>query len=198
MKMTLSRKLGAAAMVAALLAPFGAQAESSFATGAGALSTTASVDFRITIPKFLSLRVGPTGSGISIIDFAPAAANVGSGTPVAGTGGDAGPGAVTATVIGNGGAVTLVANTPGALNNGVATQTISWAQVTTASSNPSLLAPTLANGASASTTIAAVNGVANQTGTWTYSYANGVVPAAGTYGGVNVNNGRVTYTASTP
>jgi hypothetical protein len=198
MKMTLSRKLGAAAMVAALLAPLGAQAESSFVTGAGALSTSASVDFRITIPRFLSLRVGPSGSGISIIDFTPSAAGLGLGGAVAGTGGDAAPGTVNVAVVGNVGSVTLAANTPGALNNGVVTNTIDWTQISTTASNPALPAPVLANGASATTTVAAVGGVASQVGTWAYSYANSVVPAAGTYGGVNANNGRVTYTATTP
>jgi hypothetical protein len=38
----------------------------------------------------------------------------------------------------------------------------------------------------------------NQTATWTYSFANTAVLEAGTYGGVNTNNSRVTYTASLP
>jgi hypothetical protein len=33
---------------------------------------------------------------------------------------------------------------------------------------------------------------------WAYTYLNATVPPAGSYGGVNVNNGRVTYTASVP
>ena len=33
---------------------------------------------------------------------------------------------------------------------------------------------------------------------WTFSYLNNTIPAAGTYGGANLNNGRVTYTASLP
>ncbi len=31
---------------------------------------------------------------------------------------------------------------------------------------------------------------------WTYSYANTIASPAGTYGGVNVHNSRVVYTAS--
>ncbi len=38
----------------------------------------------------------------------------------------------------------------------------------------------------------------NQDAQWTYSYDNTDVVPAGIYGGVNANNGRVTYTASLP
>ena len=102
---------------------------------------------------------------------------------------------VTAIVRGNGGNVTLAASTLGALQSG--TNTINWTEITTATSVPALTPPALANGASASTTVTAgVNGVVNQSAAWTYSYANSAVVPAGTYGGVGVNNGRVTYTAS--
>jgi hypothetical protein len=197
MNMTLTRKLGAAAVVAALLAPVGAQAESSFASGTGAISASARVDFQITIPKFVSLRVGTLGAPIDLVSFAPAAANVGNSAAVAGTGGNLGGGAVTTTVLGNGGAVSLGAGTVAAMSNGFG-DTISWTQITTASSNLLLAAPVLADGASAPVSVAATAGVVNQTATWTYSYANTVTPAAGTYGGSVANNGRVTYTASLP
>jgi hypothetical protein len=195
MSKTLFHKIGPVALVAILAAPLGANAESSVATGAGALSTNARVDFQITIPKFVALRVGTNSGTIDLVSFTVPAANVGNGTAVAGTGGDLGGGAVTATVLGNGGNVTLQANTPGAINNG-GTGTINWSQITTASNNVNLPAPVLANGASATVTVTAAAGVVNQTATWTYSYANTGVVVPGTYGGVGVNNGRVTYTAS--
>jgi hypothetical protein len=198
MKMSLTRKLGAAAVVAALLAPVGAQAESTSATGAGVLSTSARVDFQITIPRFVALRVGAIGAGIDMVSFAPTAAVVGTSAPIAGTGGNLGGGAVTATVLGNGGSVSLGANTTATgISNG-AGSTISWTQITTASSNPSLGAPVLLDGVAAPVAVTAAGGIVNQTATWTYSYANTVVPAAGTYGGVGINDGRVTYTASLP
>jgi len=40
--------------------------------------------------------------------------------------------------------------------------------------------------------------VTNLQSTWTYAYLNPATAAAGTYGGVNTNNGRVTYTAAIP
>jgi hypothetical protein len=197
MSKSLFKNLGQVALVAVLAAPIGANAESSFQTGAGALNTSARVDFQITIPRFLALRVGTTGAPVDLVSFTVPAANVGNATPVAGTGGDLGAGSVTASVLGNGGNVTLQATTAGPIGNGSA-GAINWSQITTASSNPSLPAPVLANGASAGVAVGATSGVVNQTATWTYSYANTDVIEAGTYGGVNTNNSRVTYTASLP
>lgn len=197
MSKSLFKRLGPVALIAALAAPIGANAESNFQTGAAALSTNARVDFQITIPRFLSLRVGTAGAPVDLVSFNVPAANVGNATPVAGTGGDLGAGSVTATVLGNGGNVTLQATTGGPIGNGSAGQ-IDWSEITTASSNPSLPAPVLANGASAGVAVAAASGVVNQTATWSYSYANTDVVESGTYGGVNTNNSRVTYTASLP
>ncbi|MGL4574130.1 MAG: hypothetical protein ACRCV9_04985, partial [Burkholderiaceae bacterium] len=164
---------------------------------------------RITIPKVIYLRVG-TGTAladngaINLIDFAPAAAVLGSGTAVAATAGsgDLGNGAVTAQVIGNNGTITFTSTTAGALNNG-AGDTISYSQIGTAvaalTSATALAHPTLADGATTTLTLAPATGkVVNRDARWTYTYLNTAVPAAGTYGGVSTNNGRVTYTASMP
>jgi hypothetical protein len=59
--------------------------------------------------------------------------------------------------------------------------------------------PTLADGATTTLTLTPAAGkVVNRDARWTYSYANTSVVAPGTYGGVNTNNSRVTYTASMP
>src|SRR5438874_2003585 len=83
---------------AAAAVPLLCNAESNVQTGANtaAPGATAHVDFQITIPKILYLRVGTgstyttgalTANGtIDLIQFAPAAALVGNSTPVAGTG----------------------------------------------------------------------------------------------------------------
>jgi len=123
---------------------------------------------------------------------------VGNATPIAGTGGDLTAGQVTATVQANSsGTVSLTATATGALSNG-AGDSINYSQITTASNNPSFLAPVLANGVSGTITVPPVSKLVNQSAVWTYSYANAAVVPAGTYGGVNTNNGRVTYTASVP
>jgi hypothetical protein len=208
MNRNISRAIQQVVIAAALVTPFAANAESSFQTGGGLLTATANVDFTITIPKVLFLQVGTgtiyaNNNAVNLITFTVPAANVGNGTAVAATAGsgDLGNGTVTAMVRGNAGNVTLGASTLGALGNG-AGDSINWSQITTTpatlTTGTVLAAPTLANGASTTVGLTAVNKVVNQDARWTYSYANSAVVAAGTYGGVNSNNGRVLYTASLP
>ena len=198
-------------VIAAITVPLAANAESNFQTGAASpLTATAHVDFQITIPKFLFLRVG-TGTGtaaggyatlatIDEVTWAPTAAQVGTGV-LAGAGGDLTGGAETAVVVANNGNVTLSSTTTGALSDG-AGDTISYAKiVTTASHNTTattLAAPTLADGATTTTSVIAVGKIVQQDAKWTYTYANNTTPPAGIYGGVGINAGRVTYTASVP
>ena len=192
------------AVALALGLPLVASAESAFTTGAGTpLTASAKVDFTIIIPKFISLRVGTTGAPVDLITFTVPAASVGAGgAGIAGTGGDLTGGVVTARVLGNNGQVTLTSTATGALSNG-AGDSIPFTQITTAASiltsATALPAPVLSNGTSAGV-LATLTGtkITNQDAQWTYNYANAAVVAAGTYGGVNVNNGRVTYTASMP
>jgi len=194
--------------VLASCVPIWSHAESSVQTGAGANTATARLDFRVTIPKVLFLQVGTgsamgTNATINLIDFSVPAANVGDGSAITATpaSGDLGNGTVTAKVIGNNGNVTLTATTLGALGNG-AGDTLSFSEIstaTTALSSPTPLpAPTLVDGAASSLVIPAAGKVVNRDAKWTFSYLNTTSPAAGVYGGVNTNNGRVTYTASMP
>jgi hypothetical protein len=208
------RALISLAGAAALVLPLAASAESSYQTGAGALTSTAHVDFQVTIPKVLYLRVGSgsayatgtlaTVATIDVVSFAPTAAVVGNSVPVAGVGGDLTNGVETAAIISNSGNVTLNATATGALSDGVAGDSINYTQITTAAvaltAGYTLLgAPTLANGVSGNVVLTApVTKVITADAKWTYSYANSTTPPAGTYGGSVANNGRVTYTASMP
>ncbi len=202
--------LGAGALTLPLLA----FAESNVQTGAAtaAPGATAHLDFSIVIPKILYLRVG-TGSSyttgaltnnnaIDLITFSPAAGTVGNGTPVAGTGGDLTGGVETAAIVSNSGNVTLNATASGALGNGVG-DTIPFTQITTATttltSGTALPAPVLTNGTSSNVILTAPpTKLIVQDAKWTYAYANAANVPAGTYGGVNVNNSRVVYTATMP
>jgi hypothetical protein len=185
----------------AVAAPMLAMAESNVQTGAGALTATAHVDFQITIPKFLFLRVG-TGTGsitpavapannaaVDLITWAPTAAQVGTGV-LAGTGGDLTGGVETAIVVANNGNVTLSSTTTGPLSDG-AGDTINYATITTtATANTTgtvLAAPALANAATTSVTLTAVGKIVQQDAKWAYTYANATTPPAGTYGGINTN-----------
>ena len=207
-KSTSPRALALSIAVMAAVLPGAANAESNFQTGAGALNATARVDFQITIPKILFLQVGTgalytTTATVNLIDFTVPAANVGNGTAVnaSAAAGDLGNGVVTAVVRGNNGNITLNATSVGAIGNG-AGDSIAWSQITTTAAalttGTVLTPPVLANGASANVTLTAVAKVVNQDARWTYQYANSAVVPSGTYGGVNVNNSRVTYTAALP
>jgi hypothetical protein len=197
-----------AGVLLALAIPFAANAESSFQTGAGTLNANARVDFRITIPKVLFLQVGTgtlnaANATVNLIDFNVAAADIGNGTAVTATAGsgDVGAGTVSARVRGNGGNVSLNVSTAGDLSNG-AGDSIGWGEITTTAAawttGTTLPAPTLVAGAGTAIPLTAVARIVNQDARWTYSYDNNTIVPAGTYGGVDVNNGRVTYTASLP
>jgi hypothetical protein len=196
------------AVALALAVPFAASAESNFTTGAGSpITATARLDFQIIIPKVLFLQVG-TGTNLAAngtinqIAFSVPAANVGDASVIAATAGsgDLLNGTVTARVISNNGNITFSSATLGALNNGSG-DTISYAQIATAvavnTSATALAHPALADGATTNITlIPAVGKTLNRDAKWTYTYLNSAVVAPGTYGGVNTQNSRVTYTAS--
>ena len=97
--------------------------------------------------------------------------------------------------------MTLSSTTLGKLNDG-AGDTISYATIKTTASKLTtaqvLPAPALVDGATHSVVVAAVGKIVRRDAKWHYTYTNATVPPAGTYGGVNSNNGRVTYTASVP
>jgi hypothetical protein len=199
---------------ASLALPLVAFSESNVQTGAAtaAPGATAHVDFSIVIPKMLYLRVG-TGSSyttgaltsnpaVDLITFTPTAAQVGNGTAVAGTGGDLTGGVETAAIVSNSGNVTLNATSSGALGDGNG-DSISFSQITTTAatltSATALPAPTLTNATSANVVLTAPGTkVITQDAKWTFAYANTAVVPTGTYGGVNLNNSRVTYTATMP
>ena len=203
------RKFRPLLIASAILAatPMLAQAESQFVSTGNA---TARLDFQITVPRVLYLRVGTgtdytNNAAINQIAFTVPAATMGDGTPVAASAasGDLGNGVVTARVLGNNGTITLSSTTTGALSNGAAGDTISYAQIATAAttltSATALPAPALADGATNSVTVTPVAGrVVTRDARWTYTYANSAIAAPGTYGGVNANNSRVTYTAAMP
>lgn len=191
-------RLSAAAALAALATV--AQAESDFVTApGGALSATARLDFRITIPKFLYLQVG-TGSlmadngTVDLMNFVVPPDHVGDGLAVPG-------GAVTAVLRSNGGDVTLSSTTQGAMLNGSG-GVISFGTISIGSglaTTPLLLeAPLLTDGATETTLVPATAGIVNRDAIWNFAFMNLDALPAGVYGGPGINNGRVIYTAALP
>lgn len=190
--------------------PLLANAESQFTTATTTPTTTsAKLDFQIEIPKILFLRVGAganttTNTSVDLILFNVNAANVGNSSVVAATAGsgDLGNGAVTAKVMGNNGTISFTSTTAGALQNG-AGDSISHnqivASVSVLNSAIALAHPALADGASTTVLLTPTSGkLIDRDAAWTFNYLNQNVVAPGTYGGVNTNNGRVTYTTSMP
>jgi hypothetical protein len=195
------KKLAVAlAATAAFAAPLLSHAESAINTTNLANATAAAnLDFRVTVPRVLYLRVGTGTANANNIATAVS--------------GDLTNGAVTVRMYGNGGTINLTSTTQGYMNNGVAAQTLPWSEIgvavaalaatTPGYTNGTLAHPvlnnTLAGGVGGTpTSIVPANKLVLQEAKWTYSYQNTAVYAAGTYGGVAANNGRVTYTATMP
>jgi hypothetical protein len=193
--LNIRKTLGAAGLLClAMTAVMPVHAESDFQTGAGALNANARLDFRVVVPKFIRFQIGSAGTVVDLVELSVPAANVGDGTDIARTNG----GAVPVLIQSNNGNVSVTATTLGQLNNGSG-ENISFAEILSTSSDPLLGVPTLLNGAtSAAITVTPNVGtrVVNRTANWSFAYSNTNFVGAGSYGGVNVNNGRVTYTAA--
>ena len=196
MKNPCKQALIAAAVSLSVAIPQFAFAEATTVTGAGALSANARVDFQITIPGVLRFRVGSPAAAIDMITFAPTSANLGTGS-ISGTGGDLTGGSVTVDVLANaGGDVTISQDSNGLSLADGAGNTIPYTTIATASSQATLGAPAL--GTAGTTTVFATGNLVQESAEWTYTYANGASYPSGIYGGTVANNGRVTYTASSP
>ncbi len=167
-------------------------------------SAAGTLRISVVISPFLRFRVGTAGAAINLLTFSPAAANIGDSVAVVGAGGDVAASTVTVQVQGNSSQITITpTNSSGGLGIGTgvaADGRISYSQLSTISSDPTNLpAPVLSNaGGGAVLPVQNSTGVTNRSGTWAYSYLNQTIPSAGTYGGVNINGSRVTYTATMP
>lgn len=163
-------------------------------------SASTTLNHRVNYPRFLRFRVGAIAAAVSIADcdMSAQAANLGNGTDLACAGGDAGGGISNVQVKSNAGQIRLTVTTTGNLTSGG--NAIPYSEIRTTTSNGNLPAPVLTSGATSASVNVALNAgvVTDRTATWTYAFDNTAVYASGTYGGVNVNGGRATYTASSP
>ncbi len=200
---TVSAVLRMAAAATALASPLVAYAESSI-DNSEPLSVNARLSFQVVYPAFLRFRVGSTGATVNMLDFTVPGMQVGSGAPIAATGGDAGPSGVNVEVAGNNGQVTITpTNSSGGLGIGTGVAgdgRINYDQIGTATSVAQLPAPILTNAGGAPVTPALNSVMVTQRfAVWTFTYLNQTIPSAGIYGGASVaNGGRVTYTATMP
>jgi hypothetical protein len=195
--------LSLAIVLAAFAAPGDARAEV-VTDNTAPFNANARLNFRVVYPAFLRFRVGTAGATVNLLDFTVPGGQVGSGTPIAATGGDAGPSSVNVSVAGNNGQVTITpTNSSGGQGIGTGTAAhgrINYNQIGTTTSVAQLPAPVLTNAGGAPVTPTLNSGlVTDRTAVWTFSYLNQTVPSAGTYGGATASRGgRVTYTATMP
>jgi hypothetical protein len=185
-------RAGICALMLCATAPV-ALAASNFATGnSGTLTTSVNLNFSITIPRFISLRVGSAAS-VNTLTYAPTVNDLLNSSGVLPSGGDTGAGNtdVTVRVVGNGGSnvtLTAVTSAPNLVSGG---NTIPWTTLTASSPTGAITAPPFNSG---STVLTPSGGVVNQSGSWRYTWTNpaNTVYPAGTY------TGTVTYTAAMP
>lgn len=171
----------------ALTAPFLAQAESNVATGgaanSGGAGASADLNISITIPRFISLQVGTTGTGnvdtVSFVLNETQAATTGAVNATAGS-------PVNVALRSNVGSVDLEA-TGGNLSDG--TNNIPLTDLSVATTG-NLAHPAFGGSVNVAPNVGTA--VINRTGTWAYTYNHDASRAAGTY------TATVTYTASAP
>jgi hypothetical protein len=188
-------------------------AEQTQDTGNGALTTSARLNFRVVIPRFIRFGVGTgaaltgTSTTVDLVSFEPTLDEVGSGTALPATSN----GTVNVALVANGGAVSITATNSlsGGLSDGASTpEFIPFTDISATTSDNNFPAPAIPNNGSAGTAAAVPlggigtigNKVTRRTASWTFSYANtsGMIPSAGTYGETAVKGGQVTYIASMP
>ena len=155
-------------MVMALCYANSASAESNFATGGAAASggagASVNLDFQITIPSFIFFRVGSSGVVIDQINFNPSATDVATpGAITTGTGGDLTGGRVTVRLVSNAGniRITETNNSIGAGLGDGSGSFISYAQISTATNDPTLPAPTLSDAGGNTSFPTAVGNITN-------------------------------------
>lgn len=183
-----AKKLKILAAAVALATPLFANANTGTDSGAGALSAQASLSFRITIPRFIFLRVGAAAT-ISELLYTPTLAQITTPTPVvAASGGDVAGTDVTFQAFGNAGNLTLASSalTLAGPAPGMSSTTLTGVAQTGS------VAPPAWSASSALT--AGAGGVVNQSGTWRYSWqaTAATLYAPGDYTGTAV------YTLSAP
>jgi hypothetical protein len=193
MKLIKKQLLVGGLLVVLGFSPMAVMAESDSVTGGANLTAVARLNLRVTIPRFLSFRVGSVG-GIDQIVFAPTEAEVGNNSPIAGSGGDAGAGDATVAVRSNSGQITITATNDGGSGGlGTGAGNISLSEISVNSSNGALSTPILTdigNTTSTPTLNGGSSSVTNQTALWTYEYNNTTTPDAGDY------DAQITYTAT--
>jgi hypothetical protein len=167
-----------------------------------AVSAASSLDFALTLDRFVSLSVGSNGAavGFNLSSLAapqcsgsPLPVCFGNGTPVAA----AANGVLPVTVRSNAGAVKLMASVKTPLTSEQGAETIPMSQIKISSSDaanlPAPQVPNSGNGVAVNVAPSDFGGrVTQRSAQWTFSFANTVSPTAGVY------HGKIVFTATLP
>lgn len=169
------------------------------------IAASARVRFAVTLGSYVALRVGSTGSTVNTasIDLTTlttgctaAPCQMGNSVPVGATyDGGFGAAGLPVVVRSNAGAVAISAGVVSAQLSG--SQSVPFSQITVVSSDSAnLAAPAIPDSGNGPTVTVAETSpgsrLTNRSANWKISYANSVVPLAGTY------QGQVVFTATTP
>lgn len=166
------------------------------------VSAASSLDFALTLDRFVSLSVGSTGSAVSFNLSSLATASCGgaalpvcfgNGAPVAA----AANGVLPVTVRSNAGAVKLMASVKTPLTSTQGADTIPMSQIKISSSDnthlPAPQVPDSGNGIAVTVAPTDFGGrVTQRSAQWTFAFANTVSSTAGVY------HGKIVFTATLP
>jgi len=186
--MTFRKLMLSSVAATAVSVPMLASADSALSIAApGSASADAHIDFQVVIPSFIFFQLGPAGVGnVSLVSFDVSTDPDGPGS------GTAVPGSTSVGVTLRSNATNVqIAASGGNLDDGGG-NTIALGDITP-SAGGQVPVPDFGN-STGSFPVAALGGLLSDT--WAFSYDNTAIPAPGTYGGANINGGRVTYTAT--
>jgi hypothetical protein len=183
----------AVALIFCLAAPCtGAESTTHAAPVGNTLTATARLGLTVMIPRFLSFRIGNRGETVETLSFEPEPDQVGDGTVVTATGGDAaGGGGARVNLHSNAGQITLTVNNDGGVGGLGSRGAISLAEISTLSDTPDLAAPVLSDAGGSMSRPPVIRGkVTDLAATWRYEYSNRQAVEPGTY------RAEITYTAA--
>lgn len=183
------------ALTFCLASPY-TRAESTTSTAhvGSTFSATARLRLTVVIPRFLSFQVGSDGETIDTLNFEPEPDQVGNGTVVSATGGNAAADSgARVNLRSNAGQITITANNDGGVGGLGSSGAISLAEISTLSDTPQLAAPVLTDAGGSVSRPPVIRGkFTDLAATWRYEYENRHAVDPGTY------RAEIIYTAASP
>jgi hypothetical protein len=158
------------------------------------LSTTARLNLRVVIPRFLHFRVGRPSATPDTLAFEPAADAAVDGVAVGGTGGDAAGGRGAGVILrSNAGPITIVSANDGGIGGLGSGGGISLSEITVRSDSAGLQTPQPSDaGGTSAMAILSRGEITDRRAIWSYEYDNSRAVEPGSY------SATIIYTATSP